>query len=56
MQFCSIPPDRANQKIFWSPLYAKNAENPWGVTIMNIRVDPKKKSSKPKMRCKVSNS
>jgi hypothetical protein len=40
INFCHYPEYIPNQnEIRWSPLFKHGAENPWGVSINNIRVE-----------------
>ena len=49
IKFCSyIDEIKGEEEGAWSPLYMSGADNPWGVTILNIRTeDPPFKKSTP---------
>ncbi len=40
LNFCNYPDHvKVDDEIFWAPLFPDGVENPWGVKILNIKID-----------------
>lgn len=40
LNFCKYPKNIKNyDDIFWAPIYPHGVENPWGVKILNIKIE-----------------
>jgi len=40
LNFCKYPKNIQNyDDIFWAPIYPHGVENPWGVKILNIKIE-----------------